>query len=195
LKGGIVSYDLHLLRLSSTGDPLSEVSALLEQEEEEDEINPGPPVPEKEARKNDLAERLCAANPPLERFAFGFAEVARLYNCTEEEARVKYRHVELNGPEDGNGIQITLFDDTASIAVPYWHQADGAKTVFAEIWRYLAVLAEHGGFSAYDPQLDRLLDLSKDQPAVLQAYGSTMEQVQGIADDGQAPKKPWWKFW
>jgi hypothetical protein len=38
---------------------------------------------------------------------------------TEDEARVRFRHIELNGADDGNGIQITLSDDTADITVPY----------------------------------------------------------------------------
>jgi hypothetical protein len=50
----------------------------------------------------------------------GIADV----DLREDEARVRYRHVELNGPENGNGIQITLYDDNASITIPYWHQPE-----------------------------------------------------------------------
>jgi hypothetical protein len=39
-----------------------------------------------------------------------------------------------NGPtEETNGIEITLFDDEASVTVPFWHQGAAARRVFEEI--------------------------------------------------------------
>jgi len=57
-----MSYDLHLLRLSGTADPVTEARALISEEDEE--INPGPPVPEKEEKKA-LAKLLIEENPGI----------------------------------------------------------------------------------------------------------------------------------
>jgi len=54
-----MSYDLHLIPARAGTAPLSAARALLEQDE--DEINPGPAVPEKEARKARLADALRQA--------------------------------------------------------------------------------------------------------------------------------------
>ena len=68
-------------------------------------------------------------------------------NITVEDAKKKYRHIELNGPtEETNGIQITLFDDEASVTVPFWHQGAAARRVFEEIWSYVEIIEREGGF-------------------------------------------------
>ena len=112
-------------------------------------MNPGPPNADADARKQKLTRTLLAENPALEPFEFGYAEIARIGGISEDEARVQYRHVELNGPENGNGIQITLYDDHASITIPYWHQPDAARLVFEGVWRYLRVVCASGGFFVY----------------------------------------------
>src|SRR5262245_19436588 len=133
-----MSYDLHLVPTSVGVDVLASARALLE--EDADEINPGPPVPDKEAKKHRLAAALLRDNPDLEPFQFGYTEIAAKYGISEDEARIRYRHIELNGPDDGNGIQITIYDDTADITVPYWHQPAQSVEVFNEIWGYLRIL-------------------------------------------------------
>lgn len=188
-----MSYDLHLIVRSSGTDLLQTRRADLASDN--DELNPGPPVPEKEERKRNLADRLLRANPDFEEFAFGFAEIANAYGCTESEARERFRHIELNGPDDDNGIQITLYDDSADIAVPYWHDSDAAHCVFEEVWQYLTILAEHGGFEVYDPQLDRMLDLANDRGEVTMTYSRVMDQVGKTLGSRDDTKKPWWKFW
>src|SRR5713226_3655866 len=70
-----------------------------------------PPDPEKEALKRKVDETLVAHNPKLEVFQFDYDALARSQKISVEDARLKFRHLELNGPEeDSNGIQITLFD-------------------------------------------------------------------------------------
>ena len=170
-----MSYDLHLFRPESGVEPLETVERLLDADEETDEINPGLPVPEKEESKRALAQALINLNPQLEIFEFGFKEIAEMEGITQDEAHIKFRHLELNGAEDGNGIQITLSDDTADITVPYWHTGDAAKQTFEEIWSYLKLLEAEGGFVTYDPQLEQILNLATDISSVLQTY----EEVSG----------------
>lgn len=138
--------------------------------EESDEINPGLPTLEKESRKRSIAEALINLNPQLEIFPFGFRELAEMEGISEDEAKIKFRHLELNGADDGNGIQITLYDDAADITVPYWHSGEEAKKVFDEIWSYLKVIENESGFVTYDPQLEKILNLSTDFSEVLEIY-------------------------
>jgi hypothetical protein len=183
-----MSYDFHLV-------PQSTTSAQIEAVNQDDEINPGPPVPEKEKQKKKLAYLLIESNPKLEIFPFEFSEIAKTYNWTEDEARIRFRHIELNGPDDSNGIQITLYDDKADVTIPYWHHPQAAKIVFDEVWLYLKIFAEQGGFSAYDPQLNRILDLTSDRDDVLKRYGQIVAKLPEIIKSGKHSNKPWFKFW
>jgi hypothetical protein len=145
-----MSYDFRLFLPQSGVDAL--VTAQVEPRES------GPPVPAKEARKRAIVEALMKADPALEVFQFGFDEIAKSQNIRVDEAKVRFRHLELNGPEDGPGIQITLFDDDASLTVPYWHTDKKAKAVFAQIWEYLKVIQRVAGYQIYDPQMECIMD-------------------------------------
>ena len=127
---------------------------------------------------------------------FDYAAVAKSLKTTEEEARRQFRHIELNTPEDGNGIQITIEDDSATITVPYWHQGEGATDAFDEIRRYARVFETEAGYIAYDPQLEKQLDLSNDLAEMTDAYTDVSSDLESIvAAVGERPTKPWWKFW
>lgn len=152
------------------------------------------PVPAKEERKQRISAALIARNPKLEPFAFGFDEIAKLENITVEDAKKKYRYIELNTPlEESNGIQITLFDDEASVTVPYWYEGAAARRVFEEIWIYLEIIEREGGFFTYDPQIARVLDLEKDFESSLGCYDRASRDIAEQFPVQQ--KKPWWQFW
>lgn len=168
-----MSYDLYLFKPKAGVDPLETVDELFSEESEE--INPGLPQPEKEARKRSLADALIKLNPQLEVFPFGFQQLAEMDNISEDEAKITYRHLELNGAEDGNGIQITLYDDSADITVPYWHSGEKAQQVFKEIWNYLELIENKAGFVTYDPQLEKILNLLTDLPEVVEVYKTVAE--------------------
>ena len=88
------------------------------------------PDAEKEAVKRKVAAALIAGNPKLAIFSFGYEEIAEFEKCSVEEAQLKYRHLELNDMSEGsNGIQITLFDDEASVTVPSGTSAKGERNV------------------------------------------------------------------
>ncbi len=190
-----MSYDFHLLRIAEGRDPLEQARESLESASEEDVLNPGPPDPEKERRKQALAAALRATSPELEPFPFDYPEIARQLKIPEAEARERWRHIELNAPEPGSGTQIELFDDTATVTVPYWHHGAEAEPVFEEIWRYLSVLEREGGYRTYDPQLERVLDLERDRAAVLDAYARGLEVTYAAARKLIEPKRAWWRFW
>ena len=183
-----MSYDFRLC-LPQAGRSREEIATA-----HGEELGITDPVPAKEERKQRISAALIAHNPTLEPFAFGFDELSKLENITVEDAMKKYRHIELNGPpEESNGIQITLFDDEASVTVPYWHRGVAARRVFEEIWSYLEIIEREGGFFTYDPQIDRVLDLGKDFEASLGCYDRVSRE---IADQFPVQqKKPWWQFW
>src|SRR2546421_82577 len=80
-------------------------------------------------------------------------------------------NLELNGPREGaNGIQITLFDDEASVTVPFWHKGDKAAHTFREIWSYLEIISREAGYLIYDPQIDRISDASAGFGDALTCY-------------------------
>ena len=192
-----MSYDFNLVRIPPGSHPQTVIQASLAAEEAS-ELNPGESNPTKEEAKRRLVAALQAVNPLLEAFPFNYVELARLNNISEQEAKRRFRHVELNGPEDGNGIQITLFDDTASITIPYWHHGRDAEEVLRETWSYLEVLEHEEGFQAYDPQLERLLSLRMDFNAVLGKYAEGVRFTDKISADistGSRQQKPWWRFW
>jgi hypothetical protein len=143
---------------------------ILDAMDQSDEINPGPVRPEVERRKQELAALLLAHNPALSIFPKAFHEIAAMDGITEAEARRKYRDLELNGPDDGNGIQMTLYDSGADVTVPFWHQGEAARVVIGEIWGYLQVLQRAASYTVYDPQLEQILDLDGDLPDVLACY-------------------------
>ncbi len=165
-----MSYDFYLFKPKLGVEPIETVDELFSEESEE--INPGLPQPEKEARKRSLADALIRLNPQLEVYPFSFQELAEMENISEDEAKIKYRHLELNGAEEGNGIQITLNDDSAEITGPYWHSGDKVQEVFKEIWSYLELIEKEVGFVTYDPHLEKILNLSTDLPEAIEVYKS-----------------------
>jgi hypothetical protein len=188
-----LSYDLYLLRVPAGEDPLEAAEAIFNQDVEE--INPGMPEPQKEAAKRELAEQLQLISPSLEAFQFDYSEIAKSLKISEQEARTEYRHLELNAPDDGNGIQITLYDDTASLTIPYWHEGEKASEVWREAWRCLECLERHGGLSTYDPQLDRMLSLASDLDEVRKEYAVGVGATDAAMRELGKESKPWWKIW
>lgn len=188
-----MSYDLYLLRPTAGKDPIEEAEALFN--EDVDEIDPGIPDPQKDATKTQLAKQLQLINPSLEVFQFDYGEIAKSLKISEQEARSQYRHIEINEADGGKGIQITLYDDTASLTIPYWHTGEKAGEVWREAWQYLECLEREGGFSTYDPQLDRMLKLVSDLEEVRKRYADGTGVIKQAVVEMTKPPKPWWKFW
>ncbi len=172
-----MSYDFRLFLPQPGVDPL--VTAQIEPDEESEDINPGPPVAAKETRKRAIADALMKIDPVLEVFQFGFEEIAKFQNISVEEAKLRWRHMELNGPEDGPGIQITLLDDGASLTVPYWHKDKKAKAVFAQIWEYLKVIQRVGGYQIHDPQMECIVNLGSDLEKATKSYTYVVKRLIG----------------
>jgi Domain of unknown function (DUF4304) len=117
----------------------------------------GPLDPEKERRKRALVDALLADCPELKGGEPNYADLARAENISEEHARHSFHWWTVSGPEEGAGIEITLYDDYVSIDIP---SAAGTDQDWKDVWRYLEILVAKGGFVVWDPQGPDLVDLA-----------------------------------
>jgi hypothetical protein len=142
-----MSYDLNLFT-PSPGLPIEEAAEKWLHEEEKAALRGTelPADPAKEELKRKLSDELTKKNP-------------RLISSSEDSM---FRAIVLDGPPDGNGIQISIFDDSVGIRFPYWHTGKQAERVLREVWEYLEILERIGNFRTYDPQLGRVLNLRND---------------------------------
>lgn len=163
-----MSYKFLLIAQQPGADPETTVRAYLEQAETGQ--GPGPLAPDKEAKKERLATLLRDVNPNLEASRPESARAAEPNEAAEREARARHREIEMHDSSDRTGVQITLRDDSAAIAVPFWHHRDQANAVIDEVWDYLQVLTDRGHMIAYDPQLHQVLNLRDDKLVVLKGY-------------------------
>ena len=152
-----MSYTLLLLRVppGASEDDIEKIA--LSTEEAERTRVPGPLDPEKERRKRALVDALLAECPELEGGEPDYAALARAENITEEQARHESHWWTVAGPEEGAGIEITLYDDYVSIDMP---SRAGTDQDWKDVWRYLEILARKGGFVVWDPQGEDLVDLA-----------------------------------
>lgn len=167
-----MSYDFRLFKPRAGEDPR------VKAQRDSEEFAATPLNPQKEALKRKVADALIVHNPKLEIFEFGYDAIAKFEKISVEEARLKYRHMELNeSEEDCSGIQILLFDDEASVTVPYWHEGDKAADTFREIWSYLEIICRETGYLIYDSQIDKIIEPSAGFDAALACYADFMRKL------------------
>lgn len=87
-------------------------------------------------------------------------------------------------------------DQTASVALPYWHEGEKGAAAFRAAWQCLEVLRDQAGYDVYDPQLDRILDLRspRDFDEAVRRYLATKHAGEQ-AIRKEATPQPWWKIW
>lgn len=146
-----------------------------------------------EAKKRKLVDALVAHDKRLELLEPDFDAIARLHKMPLDEAYERIRHLELaDMTKESSGIQIVLFDDRASLTIPYWHNGDAARRVLGQVWGLIEIICRDTGYEVFDPQLDRVIDVNAFDD-VLRSYAGTTQRMEALI--GRAPKKPWWKFW
>lgn len=181
-----MSYDFALFRPRVDVDPRAIVAA-------EDGLEGGPRDPAKEAAKRKVADALKAFDPALDEHVFDHDEIAKLHKMPVEEAYRRFRYIELSDvAPGGSGAQVTLFDDTASVTIPYWHEGEAARAHLQRVWSYLDVVCRETNYEVFDPQLDRVIAAASFED-VLACYGQAMARVRAIAQPVR--KRAWWKFW
>ncbi|HKF48724.1 MAG TPA: hypothetical protein VKB38_15305 [Terracidiphilus sp.] len=160
-----MSYGLDLIRLPSGGDRDQAYRQYREEQSRAgtsvlDDEDPGPLDPSKEDRKQRLASALIARDPDLKKFERNYAKIAAGRSISEAEARRIIRNIELN--DHRNHIQIDLRDDEGSIGFSPEGRGDACARSVRILWDCLRVLESEGGYSAWDPQINRLLNLDSD---------------------------------
>ena len=182
-----MSYDFRLFTPRAGVDPQDMF------ERDVDEMERGPRDPSIEARKKKVADALIAHDARLELFQPDFNKIAKLHRISPAEAYDRMRHLEINDTaQKSSGIQIMLFDDSAALTIPYWHKHDAAERVLRQAWGYIDIMCRECSYEVYDPQLGRVIDTGAFDD-VLWTYASMTERMDTMI--GNAPKKPWWKFW
>ena len=112
---------------------------------------PGALDPAVETRKRKLADLLLQMKSDFKEFNIRHEEVAAIDKISVDEARRKYRHIEINGP----AVQFTVFDQYIALVVY-------SKIDAEELDAVLAALSTEGGFVLFDPQSDVVIDLSEE---------------------------------
>lgn len=189
-----LNYLIYLFTPPVGGDPWAMAMAGPPQD-----VDPGPIDASAEIAKQKLVTALNALDATLGVFPFKHEELARFAEVTVEEAQRRWRHLELNAPNEGTGIQVTLYDTWATISVPYLHDGPAAEVILAKTWEYTRVLASAGGYFAFDRQLDQFLDLEADYDAFFSAYAAgedeSAELMATVAMSGVRRPRAWWRFW
>lgn len=180
-----MSYDFQLFRVPDGADPASAYDAhrILEKaraaSRRRGENRWDPVDPSADEAKRRVSGALVASLPVLRCVERDYRELARTKSITEDEARRRYRDLELSDIE--SGLQVLLFEDAAYITLPFDPESQSNVEVrLRAAWTCLEVLAREGGFSTYDSQLGKILNLNTDFPAVLQGFLAASEEVNQI---------------
>jgi hypothetical protein len=122
--------------------------------------DPGPLDPAKEERKKRLVSALIKVDPELKVFDRDYAKIAANRSISEADAHRLFRNIELN--DHRHSLQIELFDDQAGVSFSPAGRGETCANAVRTLWECLRILASAGGFSVFDPQIGRLLDLESD---------------------------------
>jgi len=187
-----MSYDLYCYRGASGVPNATEAEAQVEA------INAAEEAGNTEPASSDTKEKIVAAliqyNPRLERFQFDYCKMAESLKITEDEARSRYRHAELNPFEGDLSIQLTVDDNHVFISIPYWYQGGKADQVFSQCSEYLRVIRRTAGFFTYDPQTGSALDPEQTDLRDHEQYEKTVKELPKVVVEAGKPVRPWWKF-
>jgi hypothetical protein len=165
-----MSYGFDLIRLPAGLDRYKAYHQKMEElkktsGKKPDSADLGSIDPNKEQLKQRLASDLTARHPTLELYKRDYSGIAKARGITEAEARRLFRTVELN--EKKLWIQILIFDDGAGASFSFVGEAQACTRALRVLWDCLEILESEGGFSTYDTQIDKVLDLKSDFETVL----------------------------
>jgi len=160
-----MSYDFFLFRA-----PIDEGHTIAPVKEDPEQESPGTIAPggfiglSKDEVKQRLADLLLSKHPAFQESEKDYQQIAQSKSITEAEARQRYRHIELT---DNDGLQVTLFGDTAGVTMPFLPNPENRLRT---AWECLKILESQGRFSTYDQQIGRNLDLESDFEVVKASY-------------------------
>ncbi len=190
-----MSYDLYCYRPVSDSPDVNEARRLVESfNAEEEEMVQRPETIA--GMKEQIAAALLQHNPRLQRFVLDYANIARSQNISEDEARDRYQHIELNSPEGEPAAQFDIHSDYVFVNTPYRYEGRKADDLFTVLSGYLRVIRDVAGYFVYDPQKDTAFDPAQTDLRDHSEYDHVIKQMpQMIAQLKAKARKPWWKFW
>ncbi len=146
-----MGVDFYLLPKASVDADLMKARDWLDRENRRFAEIPSAHDPAAETRKRRLADILLKMKPDFEEFHIQYEEIAAIDRISLDEARRKYRYIEINGP----GIQFTVFDQHVAVGVYSNVNTDELDAV-------LAALSAEGRFVLFDPSSDEVIDLGEE---------------------------------
>ena len=150
-----MSFDLYLLPAAVVGADEDLAEAYVERANTRPEEFTEPPDPACERRKRELADLLLRLKPGYEEFPLDFEAIAEFEQIGVEEARRKYRSIEINGASEPPEAQFTFHDHYVAVS---WYSGMPAEEMDA----ILAALSLVGDFVVYDPQGGEVYDLREE---------------------------------
>jgi hypothetical protein len=152
--GNGMSNEFFLLPRTVVASDPENARAFLKREARHFADEPAVLDPAIECRKRKLVNLLLQLKPEFRQFNIRWGDVAEFEKISLDEARRKYRQVQI----DGSGIQFTVFDR-------YVHVTVYSKFGKEELDAILAALSPEGDFVVFDPQTDRVIDLREQSLA------------------------------
>lgn len=146
-----MSFDLYLLPARAVRGDAERARAYVEREDESFDEIPAARDPESEVKKRELADVLKRMKPHYREFEMNFDAIAEDEGISADEARRKYRHIELNGAETPAEAQVLFFDRYVLV---HWYSGTSGDDMDA----ILKALCVSGDFVVYDPQEDEVYD-------------------------------------
>ena len=161
-----MSYDIHEYPPDSPTPSTAQAKAFLDAQEKRilrllsmpPDFIPDPWTAEENARREAIVAALMTCNPTLSRANPDFGKMAVSRRISVEQARAHNQHASLNPPVGDLAIQVKIWQNSASISVPYRYQGDESKQVFQKVLIYLKVIRNTAGYFAFDPQTGNAFD-------------------------------------
>ncbi|MDV3278315.1 MAG: hypothetical protein LYZ69_07600 [Nitrososphaerales archaeon] len=120
-----MTYDIHCYKPISDSPSVEEARRVLEAGYEFPELDRAPDPED----KWKIAAALMRFDSKLEPFKL---DPVKLANMTiDQQERMRTDSIELNTPRDGRSIQISIFEDSVGVLVPYWYEGAEIDEVFA----------------------------------------------------------------
>jgi hypothetical protein len=142
-----MSTDLYLMRLRPDTD-FDDAMAILDRMEEGAAGSTA-------GDAREAAQTLMALDPRFRPFAMDYAAIAQYEGISEAEARRRYDHVELDGPEE---LRLAQFIFYRSHVVIHWYSGTSEEDMDS----YLKALCDTWGFALIDPQGGEVYRLGPD---------------------------------
>lgn len=124
----------------------------------------------REHTRQQIAAVLMKADPLLAPSLVSYRAIAAACGIERSEARLAYEHVALSEPGKPLGLQIAFCRNGAVVGIPLVAQEALADALFQRAWQHLRTLREQFGYYAYDPELEKILDLKTGYSEVRRSY-------------------------